>query len=619
MATDRKCAPEPEVTSRAGSKECACVTESHVDRNRKWTGTGSRCQRRGISRFFHLFWDGGPWFSVLDHEMALFYRIRVYERPPTWMIATRMRQLRAQERRFSGHSDDFPRFFLVFGPRWSLLDQQMGLCISNLRSWWSAVLDGRDAHASVKSSGEAIFRPFWWFVVLFSCIWSSMIVVGSADGALHQICVRDGPPSWMVATRMRQSGAQGRRFSGHSDDFPRFSLVFGPRWSLLDQQMGLCIKSAFVMVRHLGWSRRACVSQELRGDDFPAILMISRAFLLYLVLDDRCWISRWGSASNLRSWWSAVLDGRDAHASVWSSGETIFSGHSDDFPRFSLVFGPGWSLLDQQMGLCIKSAFVMVRHLGWLRRACVSQELRGNGFPGILMISRAFLLYLVLDDRCWISRWSSASNLHLWWSAILDGCDAHASVRSSGETIFRPFWWFPSLFSCIWSWMIDVVSADGALHQICVRDGPPSWMVATRMRQSGAQGRRFSCHSDDFPPFSLVFGPGWSLLDQQMGLRIKSAFVMIRHLGWLRRACVSRELRGEDFPAILMISLAFLLYLVLDDRCWISRWSSLSNLRSWWSAVLDGRDAHASVWSSGETISCILSCVLSLFWEFRLS
>ena len=36
---------------------------------------------------------------------------------------------------------------------------------------------------------------------------------------------------------------------------------------------------------------------------------------------------------------SAILDGRDAHASVKSSGETI-SVHSDDFPRFFLVFGP---------------------------------------------------------------------------------------------------------------------------------------------------------------------------------------------------------------------------------------------------------------------------------------
>ena len=36
------------------------------------------------------------------------------------------------------------------------------------------------------------------------------LVLDDRDGALDQICVRNGPPSWMVVTRMRQSGAQGR-------------------------------------------------------------------------------------------------------------------------------------------------------------------------------------------------------------------------------------------------------------------------------------------------------------------------------------------------------------------------------------------------------------------------
>ena len=424
---------EPEFRHRA----CIMAT---IATDRKWLS------REGDFPLFHLFWDGGPWFSVLDHEMALFfivsvltnvrhlgwsrracvnqelswddfrsfwwfpalffsciwslmigvcspdgapYQICVRDGPTSWMVATRMRQSGDQGRRFPVILMISRAFFLYL-----ILDDRCLFArwgsVSNLRSWWSTVLDGRDAYASVLEIRGDDFRSFWWFPALFSCIWSSMIGVCSRDGAPYQICVRDGPPSWMVATRMRQSGDQGRRF--------------------------------------------------------PVILMIPRAFFLYLVLDDRCLFVRWGSLSNLRSWWSAVLDGGNAHKSIWRSRETI-SGHSDDFPRFFLEFGPRWSVFVREMGLCIKSAFVMVRRLGWSRRACVSLEIKG-------------------DD-------------------------------------FRSFWWFSPLFSCIWFSMIGVCSRDGAPYQ-------SAFVMVRRLRWSRRacvsqepQGRRFPAV---FLVFCLYFG-----------------------------------------------------------------------------------------------------------------
>ena len=108
---------------------------------------------------------------MLYHQVGLCYQICVRDGPPSWMVATRMRQSRAQGRRFP--------FILMISRAFVL----------------HLVLDDR-------------------------CLF--------ADGALYQICIRDGPPSWMVATRMRHVKSSGETISVHSDDFPRFFLTIGP-------------------------------------------------------------------------------------------------------------------------------------------------------------------------------------------------------------------------------------------------------------------------------------------------------------------------------------------------------------------------------------------------------
>ena len=83
-------------TSRAGSKECACVTGSHVDRNRKWTGTGSRCP------YYCMVVKKPPYRSGSRLEAAMLFR----EVP----------RMSLGEVILSRHFPYFPAIFPIFPP-----------------------------------------------------------------------------------------------------------------------------------------------------------------------------------------------------------------------------------------------------------------------------------------------------------------------------------------------------------------------------------------------------------------------------------------------------------------------------------------------------------------------